>query len=163
MRVFFGDARVPDKVWRSLTLSGGCWVPAGVVIAKAVPPPGRHRLVGPARRVWIGLTGEREDVDVTRLSCSDPTCANPRHFAVAGAHDLVPGDRPLRFCKRGHGFDRENVRTLLDGGYVCSGCEAVYRANGPQGTRSPNGQARPWLSAMVRDMAAERGQLVEEC
>lgn len=118
MRVYFADARVPDKVWQSLTLDRGCWMPKIVV---AEPRASRARLANDARRVWVALTDDRSDVDAV-WSCGRPWCANPRHFDVAGPHELRPGDRPARFCRRGHDFGRDNVHTGLDGLYACREC-----------------------------------------
>lgn len=119
MRVFFADPRVPEKVWKSLTLDGGCWVPK---LAVAEPRAERARLANDARRVWVALTDDRTDVDAS-WSCGRPWCANPRHFTVLpGEHALRAAERPARFCRRGHDFTRDNVYTGLDGLYACRAC-----------------------------------------
>lgn len=124
--VAFGDERLPERIWRRLTVApDGCWIWSGALVKGYgyVHFDGRHRYVH--RLLYHELVRPvLDNEDVHHERCRETRCANPAHMEPQDRREhRGHGARDRTHCPKGHPLSGPNVYHRKDRpGRECRAC-----------------------------------------
>jgi len=113
---------------------GPCWVWTGIQDPQGYGRLGGHRLAH--RQSWEMANGTIEGGLWVLHHCDNPPCVNPAHLYLGTVKENVRdavergrmrGPSPREVCSKGHSMEGDNLKLVMDHGYLSRRCRKCAR------------------------------------